>query len=237
MCIGVHGRQSSEESGGITYMYERKDLFEIGKVCKSKQGYLPDDIVARIYECEIRKTRGKFKNKLNHKISDDLRLIEKQNSNDVSEIVLRITATRNDNKIKRGIQKSNLVKIDVSTTNLKSTINYALINARSVKKNLDIIKHAMYESKLDVLSITETWLSANDEYEVKAICPDGFSVMRNDREDRPGGGLLVICNDTLNPRTAESTCEYTSFEHLVVKMPSLTLITLYPIQDCQFLNF
>ena len=63
-----------------------------------------------------------------------------------------------------------------------------LANARSLKNKLLDFQAAVYSADLDIIAVTETWLTSYIlDHE---ILPTGYQLHRKDRQDRQGGGIL-----------------------------------------------
>ena len=75
---------------------------------------------------------------------------------------------------------NNLITISDSTHDLQHSV-FGTVNARSARKNLNTIKYTVNKSNIDILAITETWFSHNDEYESREICPQEYKLLRKDR--------------------------------------------------------
>jgi hypothetical protein len=79
----------------------------------------------------------------------------------------------------------------------KSSLSCLYFNARSIMNKLDEIELIITDEKLDVVAITETWLS--DSVLTSEITVDGYTVLRKDRNDvnktRGGGVALYIKNE------------------------------------------
>lgn len=57
---------------------------------------------------------------------------------------------------------------------------------------VDEICHHIVTEGVDILAVTETWL--DDSIQDSEICPNGFSILRNDRNRRGGGVAFYISN-------------------------------------------
>ena len=71
-----------------------------------------------------------------------------------------------------------------------------LSNSRSLVNKIDELSGTVSLLSLDIVVITETWLSPNVSN--SAINLNGFSIFRRDRRDgRRGGGVCVYVNDRM----------------------------------------
>ena len=101
------------------------------------------------------------------------------------------TITRNYTNLIR-IQRTKSVKTNKTLPNILS------LNARSIFQKTDELAHVVYKHNSDVVMVSETWLS--DDIPDEALHfpgVPGFSVIRNDRVDKRGGGVAVFIKDTI----------------------------------------
>ena len=78
-------------------------------------------------------------------------------------------------------------------------------------------KPTVQDRKLDILTITETWLSESTSYNASHLCPSDFSIFRSDRAHGPGGGVAILCRDFFKP-TQIYFSKYTSFEYCAIQI-------------------
>ena len=83
-------------------------------------------------------------------------------------------------------------KLTVIVTNCRSLVN----------KKAELI-NLLDSTKADIAICTETWL--NSTISDSEICPDNYSLFRNDRTDRHGGGVAIL---TSNKFIASQPVEY-----------------------------
>ena len=130
---------------------------------------------------------------------------------------------------------SNLIEIVGSHSYSLNQSKIATLNARSVRSNLDIIKQITIEDNIQILALTETWLSEDHAYIPRELCPNGYQFLRADRVDRPGGGVGILSNASLKPKQIECG-EFASFEHLLVSFKSgsnaLRVLVVYRPPPC-----
>ena len=80
------------------------------------------------------------------------------------------------------------------TADFKSYLSLIHLNIQSLKPKCDIINAEL--SDFDILCFTESWLDATTKNDDIAL--EGFDFpFRNDRTDRPGGGVIVYCKSDL----------------------------------------
>ena len=96
--------------------------------------------------------------------------------------------------------------------------------------NCDLIKYITIQDNIQAVALTETWLNENNVYVAREICPNGYTLLRADRNNRPGGGVGLLCNKALKPKVLPSE-EYESFEHIFVSLQSgldkIRILVLY----------
>jgi len=75
---------------------------------------------------------------------------------------------------------------------VKKCLSIGLINSRSLNKKEDIIQQHLLSTNLDVLAVTETWLTAeHGDGTLKNICPAGYDAVQVPRDGRGGGVALI----------------------------------------------
>ena len=106
-----------------------------------------------------------------------------------------------------------------------------LSNVRSLNNKLDEVSHRISSEKPDICVFTESWL--NDDSPDSAISVDNYSVFRQDRQDRKGGGIVCYirsvfscCVVDLQAIPPLNACR-SELLTLFVKDFSLLLIALY----------
>lgn len=107
-----------------------------------------------------------------------------------------------------------------------------LLNARSVCNKATFVSHHITTHDLDVLIITETWMTKNNAGRVKAeLVPPGYSTLNQMRDHKRGGGLTVLYKNNFTVKTVKSTAQPASFELLDANLSlgnsSIRLIAIY----------
>ena len=93
----------------------------------------------------------------------------------------------------RQVDYNNLTTITISEVPLSRWINLAHINARSVCNKKDQIQEQIVINKLDLCTITETWIKQDDSTTAKEILPPGYSVSSSSHQgNRADGGTALI---------------------------------------------
>ena len=70
--------------------------------------------------------------------------------------------------------------------------------ARSVRNKTTVIFDYICERKVDLVGLTEHWLTDSDSAVRAKLCPDGYSILDHLRYDRVGGGTGLIYRDSLD---------------------------------------
>ena len=73
-----------------------------------------------------------------------------------------------------------------------------MINTRSVKNKVAEIRHYIVDNDADMLIITETWLSSQDNVVVNRLVPDGYEIKHQARENRRGGGVAIVYKSSIS---------------------------------------
>ena len=123
----------------------------------------------------------------------------------------------------------------------KKSLNCALINIQSVTSKTLEIRELIAEKSLDILALTETWLSNNDSSKIAELVSDTHIFYHVPREGRGGGVGLCLSKRFTHVKMIKSL-NYTSFEYIHINF-SLTnklykIIVLYrPPPKSNFNNF
>ena len=123
----------------------------------------------------------------------------------------------------------------------KNSLNCALLNIQSVTSKRLEIRELIAEKSLDMLALTETWLSNNDSSKIAELVPDTHIFYHVPREKRGGGVGLCLSKRFTHVKMIKSLY-YTSFEYIHINF-SLTnklykFIVLYrPPLKTNFNNF
>ena len=81
-------------------------------------------------------------------------------------------------KSKATINRANLVKIETESDFKRPEIKIGTVNVQSLCNKYDTIRHILSESRFDILTITESWLTENSNYEALEACPPNFEIIR-----------------------------------------------------------
>ena len=112
----------------------------------------------------------------------------------------------------------------------------ALLNSQSARNKVDLISEAVIEHDIDILSLTETWLTntPKDEYYTKELSFSGYKLINvpHPGGGGHGGGVAIIHQDGLSAQTVATTgAGYTTFGHCDVQFTNnsglLNIIVVY----------
>ena len=99
-----------------------------------------------------------------------------------------------------------------------SCLRVGHLNVRSVTKHLDDINHLLVSERLDVLCLSETWLSEN--MDSSTLVFPGYTVVRRDRSGRSGGGVAIIHSSSLIAERLNVPSAGSSLESLWLQLTS-----------------
>ncbi|CAJ0960820.1 unnamed protein product [Ranitomeya imitator] len=78
-------------------------------------------------------------------------------------------------------------------------------NARSLANKMDELELMLLEHNYDMVGISETWLDESHDW---AVNLQGYSLFRNDRTDKRGGGVCLYVKSSLNPILRDNIGEF-----------------------------
>src|SRR5277367_3692247 len=133
-----------------------------------------------------------------------------------------------------------------------STLNLVHLNTRSAScitdsyDKLALIKELISDNKIDLLALTETWLSPDTSPSVlNSLTPKNYSIMHHPRAEGHGGGIAFIYRSFLSVIKVSviSLPTFSSFEALCVNFSvsnfSCSLLTVYrppSLSTCTFIS-
>lgn len=140
-----------------------------------------------------------------------------------SQIPSRKSITTSGNRARNTLTTSGYVNKDL--------INLAVWNAQSLKQKTQLTRDFLSDNDIDILLVTESWLSCNDTVEIGELEENnGYRYMHIPREGRSGGGVACISKSSMKIRKIHSPKTKT-FEHMEVllsgKSNDITLIIVY----------
>ena len=110
-------------------------------------------------------------------------------------------------------------------------VKVGLLNAQSVKnKALDIIDH-VNDNNLDLVALTETWLTDNDTVHKAELTSNGFTIHSATRKQKRGGGVALLVRSPIHSKRVTDKQLMKSFEYVEVQLKTKgrnsTVVVLY----------
>lgn len=75
-------------------------------------------------------------------------------------------------------------------------LKIAHINVRAILPKIHVLRNYIISSMFDIIAMSETWLTKLVPDNIIDI--DGFRVVRRDREEGRGGGILFYVRNSIN---------------------------------------
>ena len=97
----------------------------------------------------------------------------------------------------------------------KKSLNCALLNVQSVTRKTLEIRELIAEKSLDILALTETWLSNNNSSKIAELLQDTHMFYHVPREKRSGGVGLCLSKRFIHVKMIKSL-NYASFGYLQI---------------------
>lgn len=129
---------------------------------------------------------------------------------------------------------------------LKLGLNFAQFNSQSVNGNSEfdkplLIKQLILEKELDILALSETWLSPDSIPALVNSCiPDGFCMVHEPRSSGRGGGVAFIINSKIQFSDVKMV-HGKSFESIAIKASvsgkAYTFVNVYWPKSSPFPTF
>ena len=134
----------------------------------------------------------------------------------------------------RGVNKQNLRPIhrvkECRATSHSSDITVCCANVRSARNKTSQIANYIIDHDIDIMALTESWLSTDDLVHISDMTPSGYSLVQKPRTDRPGGGIALIFKTHLKIKQLTSL-DHVSFENMEFPVTStnssVRLVILY----------
>lgn len=100
-------------------------------------------------------------------------------------------------------------------TVLQKSLQGLLLNTRSLIKHNIEFAELLEAHNIDMAFFTETWADGASDPELSLAIPEGYLLIRNDRQEKRGGEIAIIIKDTLSMKSSTSgsgpDCELLSF--------------------------
>ena len=104
-----------------------------------------------------------------------------------------------------------LVNINIDQQRSWKQFKLCCLNARSLKNKSANFVCYVESCAADVITITETWLTAEDTVHRVEITPPGYKLLDQPRSGRVGGGTAMLFRDNINVNKVDAG-ERNSFE-------------------------
>lgn len=96
-------------------------------------------------------------------------------------------------------------------------VKYGLQNARSINRNSANILSNINFFNLDIMCITETWTTSDNDLAIRQITPPTFKHFFQHRKNKRGGGIGILFKDFFDFNCISLTL-YDTFEHLTLNL-------------------
>jgi hypothetical protein len=111
-----------------------------------------------------------------------------------------------------------------------------------VNYNAGIIAQHLVSFDLDLVAVTESWLTPDSGDEVlRGVCPEGYLSLHRPRLDRRGGGLALIYRSTIRPHIIDIPFIPTAFESLAcsfsINSSTILLVLIYRPPNSSHVSF
>ena len=170
-------------------------------------------------------------------------LVFKLNPGPVTNSIPAIVSRRSDHKSLSRMSTSsdnarnsnNVIKVQRQADcsfhrHISFCVQFCLLNARSIKNKVMIVKDYVVDNDIDIMALTETWLRPGntDDVEVGTLCPTGYRFLHVPRSYSRRGGVGVLFKDSLDINT--SLCDtFQTFEFMDVRLRSLQCVRILVI--------
>ena len=111
-------------------------------------------------------------------------------------------------------------------------MKFGYVNIRSVCNKASVVNDFITENELDVMIITETWMTQTNENRVKAeLLPNDFCILHRMRSGRRGGGIAVVHRNNIVVNGSNCSLQPSTFEYMKVLIShnhtSVCLLVIY----------
>ena len=104
---------------------------------------------------------------------------------------------------------------DLFRSGRTANANFALLNVRSVRNKADLIIEHLVEQNYDIVALTETRLTKDDQAEINVLTARGYSLCHLPRANKRGGGVGVLFKSTVS-KISETPLTTDTFEGLPI---------------------
>ena len=208
--------------------YGRLCLISIGAAMHRQYNRVPADAFQRLNDLDIvvtskvkRGTRGFGRLKI------QVRLSRRSVCNEANSATNTLIKLRSGETTRHqlGSNKNNLLRVCMRPTvtsadRVQKPATLCLINTRSLRSNANVICDYVLEHDLDIVCVTETWLTWRDANSCMSTIP-GYTLEHIPRCNRSGGGVGVLFKDGLRLASSKPWLA-DSFECVEVVLCGLT---------------
>ena len=134
-------------------------------------------------------------------------------------VLINRTVSTQSRPLRSGSNINNLrlVKATAFTSVNKQHLSWmsrlSLLNARSACNKETVIRDTITEHNLDLLALTETWITTKNESRVTSgLLPEGYKIICRHRKQCRGGGVALVHRSTIKCVPATSQPDVKSFE-------------------------
>ncbi len=138
-----------------------------------------------------------------HRSRKKLRTYHCSSSNSIPVICTNTRASRKTQQENRVINSGILrpLRIDPVLGNCNvasSDMQCVLLNTRSLTDKASVLNYIIIDANLDMLLLTETWQVPMTFSILNLLTPPGYIYLSQPRLHRRGGGLAVVCRESIN---------------------------------------
>ena len=115
-----------------------------------------------------------------------------------NKIENRNNQNNRNNRSKRNKHANNKSK-EKPNEKSEKLITFLYTNIRSLKNKLTELKALVNIENPDIIGLTETWLKCDTNEFESEFNLEGYTILKNDRKIKKGGGVLLYVKDNLKP--------------------------------------
>ena len=125
---------------------------------------------------------------------------------------------------------ANIHNLKVLQTRAGDTSYFTIFNVRSVCNKSATLKEYVIDKEIDLLAITETWLTENEKIAINDLCPEGYSFLKEPRKHAKGGGIGLFYRNLLDIKRIIVHQTIKTFEYMHVEISGVSLVHLLIVQ-------
>ena len=170
-------------------------------------------------------------------IAPTKRAIDYQNVSIINpiEVISKPRSADRSYKQQNGVNHGNLFKIDTSNGDFTDrsktqSLNISVLNVQSACNKVDKISDYIAENKCDIVFLSETWISENNDYTCDQITPRTHTIHHVPRVGKSGGGVAIVTSNSLRAQPSDES-KFQIFENAAVRLKlrneNVTLTSVY----------